>query len=154
MKKILIDTNGYVAFKRNNSIALEILRTAEYIGISVLVLGELLGGFKGGSKEKKNMEELNKFLDSPRVYVLQIDEETAEFYARIYWGLKKKAKQEGTSVNTVLLKTLRESLGLKKKKRTVIYNDLDHLAGTWSEKDFLEFQEKIADFETVDKKMW
>jgi hypothetical protein len=68
--------------------------------------------------------------------------------------LKEKAKQEGTSVNTVLLKTLRESLGLKKKKRTVIYNDLDHLAGTWSEKDFLEFQEKIADFETVDKKMW
>lgn len=68
--------------------------------------------------------------------------------------LKEKANQEGTSVNTVLLKTLRESLGLKKKKRTVIYNDLDHLAGTWSEKDFLEFQEKIADFETVDKKMW
>lgn len=68
--------------------------------------------------------------------------------------LKEKAKQEGTSVNTVLLKTLRESLGLKKKKRTVIYNDLDHLAGTWSGKDFLEFQEKIADFETVDKKIW
>ncbi|KKR30037.1 MAG: hypothetical protein UT63_C0108G0002 [Candidatus Gottesmanbacteria bacterium GW2011_GWC2_39_8] len=68
--------------------------------------------------------------------------------------LKEKANQEGTSVNTVLLKTLRESLGLKKKKRTVVYNDLDHLAGTWSEKDFLEFQEKIADFETVDKKMW
>lgn len=68
--------------------------------------------------------------------------------------LKEKAKQEGTSVNTVLLRTLRESLGLKKKKRTIIYNDLDHLAGTWSEKDFLEFQEKIADFETVDKKMW
>ena len=68
--------------------------------------------------------------------------------------LKEKANQEGISVNTVLLKTLRESLGLKKKKRTVIYNDLDHLAGTWSEKDFLEFQEKIADFETVDKKMW
>lgn len=68
--------------------------------------------------------------------------------------LKEKANQEGISVNTVLLKTLRESLGLKKKKRTVIYNDLDHLAGTLSEKDFLEFQEKIADFETVDKKMW
>lgn len=68
--------------------------------------------------------------------------------------LKEKAKQEGTSVNSVLLKTLREFFGLKKKKRTVIYDDLDHLAGTWSEKDFLEFQKKIADFETVDKKMW
>lgn len=68
--------------------------------------------------------------------------------------LKQKAKKEGTSVNAVLLKTLRESFGLEKKRRTIIYDDLDYLAGTWSKKDFIEFQKKIADFETVDKKMW
>ena len=76
-----------------------------------------------------------------------IDEITAKI-------LKEKAKKEGTSVNAVLLNTLKESLGLGKKKRTVVYTDLDHLAGTWSEKDFSEFQKKIADFETVDKKIW
>ena len=78
-----------------------------------------------------------------------IDEITAKI-------LKEKAKKEGTSVNAVLLNTLKESLGLGKKKRTVVYTDLDHLAGTWSEKDFSEFQKKIADtaFETVDEKMW
>lgn len=68
--------------------------------------------------------------------------------------LKERAKKEGISVNAVLLKTLRESLGLEKKRRKVIHNDLDHLAGTWSEKDFAEFQKRIADFETVDEKMW
>ncbi|MFA4828693.1 MAG: hypothetical protein WC855_02615 [Thermodesulfovibrionales bacterium] len=68
--------------------------------------------------------------------------------------LKQKAKKEGVSVNAVLLKTLRESLGLEKKRRTIIYDDLDYLAGTWNEKDFIEFQKQIADFETVDKKMW
>lgn len=76
-----------------------------------------------------------------------IDETTARI-------LKERAKKEGISVNAVLLKTLRESLGLQKKRRNIIHNDLDHLAGTWSEKDFAEFQKRIADFEIVDKKMW
>jgi len=76
-----------------------------------------------------------------------IDETTARI-------LKERARKEGTSVNAVLLKTLRESLGLEKRRRTVIYDDLDHLAGTWSEKDFIEFQKRIADFEVVDEKMW
>ena len=76
-----------------------------------------------------------------------IDEITAKI-------LKEKAKKEGTSVNAGLLNTLKESLWLGKKKRTVVYTDLDHLAGTWSEKDFSEFQKKIADFEAVDEKMW
>ncbi len=76
-----------------------------------------------------------------------IDDTTAKI-------LKQKAKKEGVSVNAVLLKTLRESLGLEKKRRTIIHDDLDYLAGTWNEKDFIEFQKQIADFETVDKKMW
>lgn len=76
-----------------------------------------------------------------------VDETTAKI-------LKERAKKEGISVNAVLLKTLRQSLGLEKKKRTAIHDDLDHLAGTWSEKDFTEFQKRIADFESVDEKMW
>ena len=32
--------------------------------------------------------------------------------------------------------------------------DLDHLAGTWSETDFAEFQKWTTDFEIVDDKMW
>lgn len=73
-----------------------------------------------------------------------------ETIARI---LKERARKEGTSINTVLLKTLIESFGLE-KRRTIIYDDLDHLAGTWTEKDFVEFQKRIADFETVDYKLW
>jgi len=69
-------------------------------------------------------------------------------------ALKEKAKQEGTSVNAALVKLLQEEMGLKKKKRTVIYNDLDHLAGTWSDKDYKEFQKRIKDFEKIDETMW
>jgi plasmid stability protein len=69
-------------------------------------------------------------------------------------ALKAKAKAEGASVNATVARLLQERLGLKKKKRTVVYNDLDHLAGTWSDKDYTEFQNKTADFEKIDKGMW
>ncbi len=69
-------------------------------------------------------------------------------------ALKEKAKQEGTSVNATLVKLLQEELGLRKKKRLVVYNDLDHLAGTWSDMDYKEFQKRIKDFETIDENMW
>jgi hypothetical protein len=44
--------------------------------------------------------------------------------------LKERAKEEGTSINAVLLKILKEGLKLEKKPRMVVCHDLDHLAGT------------------------
>jgi tRNA(fMet)-specific endonuclease VapC len=92
MKRILIDTNAYAAFKRNDLVALEVVRSSEHIGLNMVVLGELYSGFKGGSREAMNRKELEQFLDSPRVETILIDEETAEFYAKIFWDLKKKGK--------------------------------------------------------------
>ena len=69
-------------------------------------------------------------------------------------ALKEKAKKEGSSVNAALVKLLQEELGIKKKKRTVVYNDLDHLAGTWSDKDYKEFLQATADFAKIDENMW
>ncbi|HHT9137432.1 MAG: hypothetical protein Q6358_08900 [Candidatus Brocadiales bacterium] len=68
--------------------------------------------------------------------------------------LKEHAKSEGISVNALLLKMVKESLGIEKKRRTKIYHDLDHLAGTWSEKDLKEFQKNIEDFERIDNEIW
>jgi plasmid stability protein len=76
-----------------------------------------------------------------------IDEKTAE-------ALKERATREGTSVNAVTLRILRESLGLDKRKRNVIYNDLDHLAGTWSREEAAEFERNTAFFEKVDEEIW
>ena len=76
-----------------------------------------------------------------------LDEETAK-------ALKEKARREGTSVNAVILKSLREVFGLDKQRRTAVHGDLDHLAGTWSEKDYLEFKDNVAAFENVDEDMW
>jgi plasmid stability protein len=73
---------------------------------------------------------------------------------RIAGALKERAKKEGTSVNSVTIRILKEFLGLEKKKRGVLYDDLDHLAGTWSQQDAAEFERATAVFETVDKNMW
>jgi len=112
MKRILMDTNAYAAFKKNNPVAVNVVRTVEYIGVNTVVLGELLSGFKGGNKEAGNKKELEEFLDSPRVNVISVDEETAEFYARIFWDLKKKGKPVPSNDLWVASSAMRHGLAL------------------------------------------
>jgi len=92
VKRILVDTNLYVDFKRGSEDAVEVLRLAGEISISTVVLGELLAGFAGGSRERRNREELAAFLDSPRVVVRQVDEATADFYATVFTLLRQKGR--------------------------------------------------------------
>ena len=89
MRRLLIDTNIYSYALRGEDGAVEVLRKAEQIGFSVISIGELLSGFKGGGREQKNREELEKFLDSPRVVVYSVDEDTSEFYAEILNNLRE-----------------------------------------------------------------
>ncbi len=88
MKKVLIDTNIYSFAMKGDTAVLGALRKIDVIAISSISIGELLSGFRGGSLAEKNRDELNIFLDSPRVVVHSIDEETAEFYASILSNLK------------------------------------------------------------------
>lgn len=112
MKRIFIDTNAYAAFKRNDPLAISVIRTSEYIGLNIVILGELYSGFKGGSKETKNRQELEQFLDSPRVDTVLMDEETAEFYAKIYWDLKRKGKPVPSNDIWVAASAMRHGLAL------------------------------------------
>ncbi len=97
MKRILIDTNAYAAFKRGDPQALAVLRRAPEIGLCPTVLGELLAGFACGSKAARNRRELDEFLRTPRVRQLAIDAETAEHYAAIFAGLSRKGRPVPTN---------------------------------------------------------
>ena len=88
MKKILIDTNIYSLAMKGDPDVVGFLRKVDRIGISTISIGELFSGFKAGSREEKNREELEFFLDSPRVTVHEIEVETADFYAFILNQLK------------------------------------------------------------------
>jgi tRNA(fMet)-specific endonuclease VapC len=92
MKKVMVDTNVYSAFKAGEPDAVKWFSLPDSILVCTAVLGELLAGFKCGSKERINSEELAIFLDTPRVSVAVADEETAEFYAEIFKALKAKGR--------------------------------------------------------------
>lgn len=90
MKKVMVDTNVYSAFKAGEPEVVNWFALPETILVCTAVLGELLSGFKCGSKERINREELEIFLDTPRVNVAVADEETAEFYSEIFKALRTK----------------------------------------------------------------
>lgn len=112
MKNILIDTNMYVAFKRKQQLSVELLRQVEYIGMSTVVLGELLAGFRCGSREAENRKELDLFLDSSRVEILVLDEETADFYAEVFRALKEKGRPIPSNDLWIAATSLRHGLAL------------------------------------------
>jgi len=91
MNRILIDTNIYSLALRGARDVTHTLRQVSHIGISVISIGELLSGFRGGRKEQENRHQLGYFLDSPRVCLYMVDEHSAEYYSLVLNQLKKQS---------------------------------------------------------------
>ncbi len=89
MKKILLDTNAYTRLLRGDRQILQALGDADNIFVPVIVLGELLAGFRGGTKETSNRKLLEQFLMKPRVEVALINKDTAEIFGEIKYSLVK-----------------------------------------------------------------
>lgn len=94
--RICLDTSGYSAFKRGHARAIELVRRSEEIVIPITVLGELFAGFRRGGRERRNLDEFDRFRESPRVRIAPLDEETASSYAEILTHLRER----GTPIPT------------------------------------------------------
>lgn len=94
--KILIDTSAYVALKRGHNQVAEKIRNSKDIYFSVIVLGELLFGFRNGTYLEKNQKELNEFLSHSAVHLKKVTEVTADRFGRIAAYLRSK----GTPIPT------------------------------------------------------
>lgn len=92
MNHVLMDTNAYSALMAGDENALNCIADADIVYISVFVIGELLSGFKMGTKESNNREILAKFLSKPTVRVLSATYDTSEFFASIKGALRKGGK--------------------------------------------------------------
>ncbi len=69
--------------------------------------------------------------------------------------LKQVANKEGKSVNQLVIDTIKQYLGMKKRKRfTEVYHDMDHIFGRWSEEEFEQIQGKIDSERKVEKELW
>ncbi len=89
MRSILLDTNAYAAFLAGNRAILDALSQAETVFLSVIVLGELHAGFRGGHKRAENERILEEFLTRPGVLPLFISLETARIFGEIKAGLAR-----------------------------------------------------------------
>ena len=94
--RICLDTSAYSAFKRGHEGALDAIQRAEEIVLPTVVLGEVFAGFRLGERDRENREELDRFLESPRVRIAPVDEETGRRYAQIVVFLRR----EGTPIPT------------------------------------------------------
>ncbi|MDE0766944.1 MAG: type II toxin-antitoxin system VapC family toxin [Opitutaceae bacterium] len=85
-----VDTNGYTAFCKNDSIAVDAMQKADRILLPLMVVAELRAGFSVGRKGAENEAILQRFLNSPRVSIESPDESTTFVYARLFGYLRRK----------------------------------------------------------------
>ncbi len=112
MRRIAIDTNIYTSFKCNDQSVVDTFRDCDFIGVDLTVIAELLSGFSLGGKEKRNRQELETFLNSPRVEILLHDLETADYYALIVKRLKAKGRPISTNDIWIAANTMKHGLAL------------------------------------------
>ncbi|HYU24710.1 MAG TPA: type II toxin-antitoxin system VapC family toxin, partial [Thermoanaerobaculia bacterium] len=89
MKRLLLDTSAYFAFMRGHREAGYAIGDAEEIYLNVVVMGEVFDAFLRGSKREQNQADFDRFVDSPHVNIIEIDEITAERYAFISDTLRR-----------------------------------------------------------------
>ncbi|MXX69504.1 MAG: type II toxin-antitoxin system VapC family toxin [Gemmatimonadales bacterium] len=90
--RVLLDSNAYVQLMRGSARVAGIVRRAEEVLLSTIVLGELLYGFRHGSRYERNARALRAFLDNPYVTVVPVGETTADRYSRIAAALRAKGR--------------------------------------------------------------
>ena len=90
--RILPDSNAYSNYSRGNQRVGEIMWAADEIFMSAIVVGELLAGYRGGTRFEINSAELRSFLANPNVSVIPVSTVTADHYARISASLRAKGR--------------------------------------------------------------
>lgn len=92
MSRYCLDTVAYSHFKRGEARITAILDSAEWIGVPVIVIGELCAGFAKGSRPRRNLDELSEFLALPVVETLPVDRQIAELFGEIVGDLRRKGR--------------------------------------------------------------
>jgi len=84
-----LDTSAYSHFKRGDPQVVDLIDRADWIGIPVIVMGELAVGFTLGNRREANQSELDRFAANPAVEVLPVSDDVVPLYAGIVLDLKK-----------------------------------------------------------------
>jgi len=94
--RIALDTNAYSELIRGHRGVGSLVRYSERVLLPAIVVGELLYGFRHGSRFEENRARLEAFLESPIVSLLPVTLTTADRFGRLAASLKRK----GTPIPT------------------------------------------------------
>ena len=96
--RALLDSSAYSQLMRGREQVARIVRGAEEVLLSAVVLGELLHGFRHGSRYERNVWQMRAFLDNPYVSLVPVGAITADRYSRIAASLRAKDHPLSTNV--------------------------------------------------------
>ena len=90
--RALLDTNAYSALMRGHREVAGRVRPCERIYLSAIVVGELLYGFRNGSRYDENRIQLADFVANPYVEFVPVTMTTCERFAWVASALRRKGK--------------------------------------------------------------
>jgi tRNA(fMet)-specific endonuclease VapC len=93
---LALDTSGYALFDAGFVPAVEHMERAARLAIPTIALGELLSGFRKGSRRRGNITRLEQFVATFDVEWLDVTHAVAERYAQIHDQLRRR----GTPIPT------------------------------------------------------
>ena len=95
--RALLDSNAYSRLMRGDDQTAAVVRDATAVLMSAVVIGELLYGFRNGSRFDRHATDLRSFLDNPYVSFVPVGAVTADRYSRITAGLRARGNPIPTS---------------------------------------------------------
>ena len=88
--RVLLDSNAYSRLMGGDEQTAAVVRDATEVLMSAVVIGELLYGFRNGSRFDRNATDLRSFLDNPYVSFVPVGPVTADRYSRIAAALRAR----------------------------------------------------------------
>ena len=95
--RALLDSGAYSGFMSGSHRVREIVQDSEEVLMSAVVVGELLYGFRQGSRPEQNLAELRSFLNRPYVSFVPVGPVTADRYSRIMASLRARGQPMPTN---------------------------------------------------------
>lgn len=89
---VVLDTNIYSAWRRGDPRVRSHVTQANALLLPVIVIGELLAGFRRGTQLQRNLDDLQTVLDLPHVTVVDVSTRTADRYGRIEAILRRRGR--------------------------------------------------------------
>lgn len=69
--------------------------------------------------------------------------------------IEQEAEQSGLSLNRTVIRLLEKNTDFDARERGErTYDDLDHLEGSWSEAEAVEFDRVLAEQRRIDPELW